>query len=327
MAERLTQPPAGHIFGGGMKPAPDMLRVTDNLTPIYHSRNALLVQADACALPFGEISDLAVTSPPYGAAVDYDAGGDVDPAKWDAFTATWLAGLYRVTKPSGRLALNVPMDMTIGAPRVGRALLSRPTYYQAVHAALTAGWLYKGTITWDKNSRKKGNRGLGSVNSSARPHVVDPTETIILFSKGEWAPSSARPDDILPAEWQEYSRGPWRFPGLPRRKGGHPAPFPDELARRCIRLFSRVGDTVFDPFVGSGTTVAVAVAEGRIGIGSDRSARYLADAAERVAAAALQVESPDRCTICNGVLVGRRRDAATCSSRCRQAVYRQRRAS
>jgi site-specific DNA-methyltransferase (adenine-specific) len=236
----------------------------------------------------------------------------------------WLADLYRVTKPSGRLALNVPMDMAIGAPRVGRALLSRPTYYQAVHAAQAAGWLYKGTIVWDKNHHKKGSRGLGSVNSAARPYVVDPTETIVLFSKGEWAPSSARPDDILPEDWQTYAHGPWRFPGLPRRKRGHPAPFPEELPRRCIRLFSRRGDVVLDPFVGSGTTVAVAVAEGRVGIGCDRSAAYLRESAERVAAVALRIESADRCPICNGPLLGRRRGAATCSDACRQRAYRMR---
>jgi site-specific DNA-methyltransferase (adenine-specific) len=288
----------------------------------------MLVQADARTLPFGEIVDLTVTSPPYGAGIGYDAGGDVDADEWPEFTAVWLAELYRATKPSGRLALNVPMDMAIGALRLGGATLSRPTYCQAVNAALTAGWLYKGTITWDKNSHKKGNRGLGSVNSSARPHVVDPTETVVLFSKGEWAPSSKRPDDILPAEWQEYSRGPWRFPGLPCRKGGHPAPFPDELARRCIRLLSRVGDTVFDPFVGSGTAVAVAMVEGRIGIGSDRSVAYLRMAAERVAEAVLRIESQTCCSICNAPMpLGRRRDAATCSDACRQRAYRQRRSA
>jgi site-specific DNA-methyltransferase (adenine-specific) len=184
---------------------------------------------------------------------------------------------------------------------------------------------YKGTITWDKNNHKKGNRGLVSINSSARPHPVDPTEMVVLFTKGEWAPSSNRPDDILPAEWQEYCRGPWRFSGLPRRKGGHPAPFPEELPRRCIRLLSRVGDVVLDPFVGSGTTVAMAIAEGRIGIGCDRSARYLADAAESVNEATLRIASPDRYAICNGPLIGRRRGASTCSDACRQRTYRQRR--
>jgi site-specific DNA-methyltransferase (adenine-specific) len=286
-----------------------------------------LIQADACALPLGQIVDLTVTSPVYGAGIEYDAGGDVIADEWPAFTETWLMDLYRVTKPSGRLALNVPMDMAYDAPKVGRAKLSRPTYYQAVHAAQAAGWLYKATIFWDKNNHKKGNRGLGSVNSSARPYVVDPTEAIVLFTRGEWAPSSSRPDDILPAEWQEYSRGPWRFPGLPRQKDGHPAPFPEELPRRCIRLLSRVGDVVFDPFVGSGTTVAVAVAEGRIGIGCDRSAKYLAQASDRINRVALQIGSGIQCSICNGPMIGRRVVASTCSDACRQRAYRLRRSA
>jgi DNA modification methylase len=288
---------------------------------------AHLFQADAHALPLAAdaIDLIGPTSPPYGAGIDYDVGGDVAAAEWPTFLTACCTEFYRVAKPSGRLVLNVPLDMSIGAPRLGRALLSRPTYYQAVHTAQAAGWLYKGTIFWDKNNHRKGDRGLGSVNSSARPHVVDPTETVILFTKGEWAPSSNRPDDILPAEWQEYTRGPWRFPGLPRRKGGHPAPFPEELPRRCIRLFSRAGDVVLDPFVGSGTTVAVALAEGRVGIGSDRSQKYLAEARERVAAATLRMTLGERCSICNGPMVGRRRGASTCSDACRQRAYRQRR--
>jgi hypothetical protein len=88
-----------------MKPALESLSVTDGMTPIYQSRNVLLIQADACALPFGEIVDLAVTSPPYGAGIAYDGEGDVPSDSWETFTAAWLAEVYRVTKPSGRLAL------------------------------------------------------------------------------------------------------------------------------------------------------------------------------------------------------------------------------
>jgi DNA modification methylase len=115
---------------------------------------ALLLRADARALPFGEIVDLTVTSPPYGAGIEYDGGGDITPDAWPSFMEACLAEVYRVTKPSGRLALNVPLDMAIGAPRLGRAALSRPTYHQAVHVAQSAGWLYKATIFWDKHNHK-----------------------------------------------------------------------------------------------------------------------------------------------------------------------------
>jgi hypothetical protein len=87
-----------------------------------------------------------------------------------------------------------------------------------------------------------------------------------------------------------------------------------------------VGDVVLDPFAGSGTTAAVAVAEGRIGIGCDRSTAYLAEARARVAAV-LRIDVGARCSICNGPMMGRRRGASTCSDACRQRAYRLRRAS
>ena len=148
------------------------------------------------------------------------------------------------------------------------------------HAALAVGWLHKATIVWDEGTTTKGNRALGSRDSSARPHPVDSWEMIVFLTKGEWGPSSSNPDDITPAEWQAYGRAPWRFPGAPRRKGGHPAPFPDELPYRCIRLLSRVGDAVLDPMMGSGTAPRVAQRLGRRAIGYDIAPAYV-DAVRR----------------------------------------------
>src|SRR5581483_5160308 len=79
------------------------------------------------------------------------------------------------------------------------------------------------------------------------------------------------------------SLGTWRFAGeSPSRVGGHPAAFPTELPRRLIRLFSFKGDTILDPFNGSGTTTAVARSLGRYGIGFDLEPSYCEYAAKRV---------------------------------------------
>jgi DNA modification methylase len=300
--------------------------VTDEAAVRHVMRNALLLQADAKAPPLAdEVIDLTVSSPIYGARIAYAAGGEVLAAEWPTAMEIVLAALYRVTKPSGRLALNVALDMAVDAPRVGRSLLSRPTAFQAFNAAIKAGWLYAHAVTWDKDHHKKGGRGLGSVDSSARPYMVDPSEVILFFTKGEWAPTSDRPDDITSAEWQEYCHGPWRFPGLPRRAGGHPAAYPEELPRRCIRLLSRPGDVVYDPFAGTGTTVAVAVQEGRLGIGSDISVLYLNEAAARIGRVPLRLPLAPRCTICHGPFPRRGRpDRVYCSRACRQAAYRRR---
>ena len=239
------------------------------------SAQPILGVADALRLPLADATiDLTVTSPMYGLDIEY-IGGDVSVEDWPAFMRGWLAECRRVTKLSGRLALNVPLDTTRGGQRIGRSVMSRPAYYEALGAALAVGWLHKATIVWDEGTTTKGNRSLGSRDSAARPHPVDSSEMIVLLSNGEWGPSSDNLDDITPAEWQLYGRSPWRFPGAPRRKGGHPAPFPEELPYRCIRYLSRVGDTVLDPMMGSGTTCRVAHRLGRRAIGFDIAPEYV----------------------------------------------------
>lgn len=238
--------------------------------------DTLLAVADARQLPLqANVIDLIVTSPPYALDIAYE-GGDVGANAWVGFMADWLAEALRVTKPCGRLALNVPLDTSKPA--------ERPTYAQAVWAALSVGWQYKTTIVWDEGNTTKGNRGLGSVNSAARPHHVSPAEVVAVFFKGEWAPSSDGPDDIAPDEWQFWGRTIWCFPGESRGWEQHPAPFPFELPRRLLRYFSRVGDSILDPFVGSGTTMLAAHRLGRRGFGFDRSAEYVAASRRRLAA-------------------------------------------
>jgi site-specific DNA-methyltransferase (adenine-specific) len=71
----------------------------------------------------------------------------------------------------------------------------------------------------------------------------------------------------------EWTNGVWNFSGESKKRVGHPAPFPVELPRRCIKLFSFVGDTILDPFLGSGSTLLACLETGRkgIGIGADEN--------------------------------------------------------
>lgn len=235
----------------------------------------VLERGDAAELPLdSNLVDLIVTSPPYALDMAYTQG-DVAADSWLDFMAAWLAEAYRVTKDRGRLALNVPLDAS--------APLARPTYAQSVTLAQRAGWTYKTTIVWDEGNTSKGNRALGSINSAARPHPICPAEMVPIFYKGDWGPSSDNPDDIWPEEWQEWSRTVWRFSGESLGWEGHPAPFPVELPRRLIRLFCRVGDTVLDPFLGSGSTALAAYRLGRKCIGYDISGEYVAAARRRLA--------------------------------------------
>jgi len=221
-----------------------------------------LEEADATQpLPLEDGSvDLIVTSPPYGLEKPYRRGDDLATG-WYEFTADWLRQAFLVAKHGGRLALNVPLDTRKGG--------KRPTYAQAIQAALEVGWTYDSTIVWNEGNTTKGNRGLGSVGSPASPQPVAPVEMIVLFCKGEWGRTSTQPPNISHDEWQEYGKATWTFPGESHPFGGHPAAFPLELPTRLIKYLSFPGDVVLDPFVGSGTTVLAALRLKREPIGFD----------------------------------------------------------
>ena len=74
----------------------------------------------------------------------------------------------------------------------------------------------------------------------------------------------------------------WNFTGESKKRVGHPAPFPIELPKRCIKLFSYVGNTILDPFLGSGTTLIACVNEGRKGIGVEVDKDYCDIALKRL---------------------------------------------
>ena len=108
---------------------------------------------------------------------------------------------------------------------------------------------------------------------------VDEFEYVYVF----WKPGITTIDRtrLAKAEWSEWgSRGVWHIPSI-RANVEHEAQFPDELARRVIRIFSAQGDLVLDCFVGSGTTTAVAISEGRRYLGFDLMPHYAALASER----------------------------------------------
>jgi site-specific DNA-methyltransferase (adenine-specific) len=117
--------------------------------------------------------------------------------------------------------------------------------------------------------------------------VIAPVELIVVFYKKSWKRiSGTGASDITRQEFMDWTNGLWTFNGESRKRTGHPAPFPLELPRRCIKLFSFVGDTVLDPFLGSGTTLVAAAQSGRRGIGIEVEAKFCALAAERLRKAA-----------------------------------------
>ena len=129
----------------------------------------------------------------------------------------------------------------------------------------------------------------GSWESPAAPNLRGDWESILIASAGGWERTA--PDGL--ADWRDGVGG---WPGLcstvwnlrpEHRTGGHPAPFPVELARRCVRLSTWPGETVLDPFAGTGTTLVAARQLGRRAIGVEASERYCELAVARLAQGAL----------------------------------------
>lgn len=120
--------------------------------------------------------------------------------------------------------------------------------------------------------------------SASALFVIAPVEMILVMFKETWKKQRQGISDITRDEFVEWTNGVWTFSGEQRGRIGHPAPFPLELPRRCIKLFSFVGDVVLDPFVGSGTTLLACYQLQRIGIGVEISSTYCQIAAQRLQA-------------------------------------------
>jgi site-specific DNA-methyltransferase (adenine-specific) len=105
----------------------------------------------------------------------------------------------------------------------------------------------------------------------------------VVFCKKDWKKvRTGAESDITRNEFMEWTNGLWTFSGESKKRVGHPAPYPVELPRRCIKLFSFVGDTVLDPFLGSGTTLVAASRNDRCAIGIEIDEGYCRVARDRL---------------------------------------------
>ena len=245
--------------------------------PFFKEMGTYIVNDDVCKpdLFTGEFIDLIVTSPPYNVGIDYDSNDDtISYENYLDFSTEWIQNCYEWSKPHARLLLNIPLDKNKGGHRSVGADLTR--------IAQSRGWQYHATIVWNEGNISR-RTAWGSWMSASAPYVIAPVELIVILYKDSWKKLlGSKESDVSRDEFMAWTNGLWTFNGESKKRVGHPAPFPRELPYRCIKLFSYVGDVVFDPFLGSGTTLIEAHNNGRIGVGVEIDKGYCELAKKRI---------------------------------------------
>lgn len=220
--------------------------------------------------------DLVFTSPPYNFGLDYQAV-DGDAADWESYFAKLFRifdECIRVLKFGGRIVVNV------------QPLFSDyvPSHHVISNYFMEKRLIWKGEILWEKNNYNCKYSAWGSWKSPSSPYLKYTWEFVEVFCKGSLKKEGSPEDADIDAEsFKEWVVAKWSIaPERRMRELGHPAMFPEELARRVMLLFSFQGDAVLDPFAGVGTTCAAALRTGRRYLGVDIVPEYCATAEARL---------------------------------------------
>ena len=219
--------------------------------------------------------DLIFTSPPYNFGLGYETTDDAH--DWESYFAKLFAVFdqcIRVLKYGGRIAVNV------------QPLFSDyiPSHHIISNYFIKRRLIWKGEILWEKNNYNCKYTAWGSWKSPSSPYLKYTWEFVEIFCKGSLKKAGASADADIDAEsFKEWVTAKWSIaPERRMREFGHPAMFPEELARRVMLLFSFRGDVVLDPFAGVGTTCVAARRANRRYLGIDISPEYCATAERRL---------------------------------------------
>ena len=223
----------------------------------------------------GECVHLIITSPPYNLEKNYEHhSDDLEDREYLGWMRRVWEACERVLVPGGRICINIGKNK--------RQYITNPTYSAFIQQLVEMRMLYRGTIIWNKHSAAK-HCAWGSWQSPSNPHIVPRHEYIIVFSKGQWKLDGPKDGiDITDEEFMACTRSVWSFGTESKKRIGHPAPFPEKLPERLIKFYTYRGQTVLDPFAGSGTVGLVAARLGRHFILADNSPAYCELARERI---------------------------------------------
>ena len=208
---------------------------------------------------------LMVTSPPYNVGKSYDQ--DLTLQDYRTLLRKVFKETLRVLVHGGRACVNIA--------NIGRKPYI-PLHSYVVQEMADLGFLMRGEIIWNKSASSGTSTAWGSWKSAANPTLRDTHEYILVFSKGSYArAANGKKDTISKEDFLTLTKSVWEFPAESAKRMSHPAPFPRELPRRCIELYSFRGDVILDPFCGVGTSCIVAAKGGRRFVGYDISPDYV----------------------------------------------------
>lgn len=252
-------------------------------TPVEYIENAIPSETldhimEKSAEKMDELADssihLMVTSPPYNVRKEYD--DDLTLEEYLELLRRVFQETRRVLVPGGRACVNLA--------NLGRKPYL-PLHAYVIQLMLGIGFKMRGEIIWDKASSASASTAWGSWMSATNPVLRDTHEYILVFSKDTFArPGEGKESTIRKEDFLDWTKSVWTFPAASARQIGHPAPFPEDLPRRLIELYSFRGDVVLDPFCGSGTTCLAARRAERHFVGYEIDPGYAALARERLEA-------------------------------------------
>lgn len=225
---------------------------------------------------------LVVTSPPYWQLKDYGASAQIG---FDHSYEEYINNLnlvwqecHRVLHGGCRLCINVG-DQFARSIYYGRYKVI-PIRTEVIRFCETIGFDYMGAIVWQKVTTCNTSGGGAVMGSFPFPRngiIKVNYEFILVFKKLGKQPKVTKEikarSRLTNDEWNLYFSGHWQFPG--ERQDRHLAVFPEELPRRLIRMFTFEGETVLDPFLGSGTTTLAARNLGRDSVGYEINKEFL----------------------------------------------------
>ena len=214
---------------------------------------------------------LIVTSPPYNVGKPYEHDRTLDEYR-EFLRCVWREAL-RVLVDGGRLCVNIA--------GTGRKPCVPLQAYVAIDI-IQCGFHHVGDIVWNKGATAA-STAWGSWLSPCNPSLRAEQEYILCFCKGAFGRSDTGEATITKQDFMDATRSVWTFSVEKNPFQAHPAPFPVELPRRLIELYTFKGDVVLDPFMGSGSTAVAAELAHRSWWGIEQNAEYARKAQWRIA--------------------------------------------